>query len=921
MQISIEKAFELITYSQRCVVLFKINNNELSIVDFSNEVALLLGYERDEFEKLFLGKAYSIFSEYDTTRIINGFNSSKDTGNPFNYSVDVKNRNGEPVFWSGNCSFAGAEGDSDFYISVLTNQPDKNIKYQPRSNGNEKISERLKYALDFAQIKTWDYDIREHKIFNGDDGLLDFNMPIIANDVPRSLISSGFIAKESAKDYLDAYQRLQLGETDFFVDTWCHLSGFSAPKCIRIHFDTVFDKNGAPVIAHCMGMDVTEIKNAELIFKQRSNAVLRINPDAIATFQVDISSNICTTSSCVNATLQDLCSSPSYDALISKIVTHIPDKNESIRFINSFSRGSLLSTINNGDYQISLDHHLRLRTDKDEWVKTLVDIFKNPITGNTEGIIHINNIHVTKTIGSLMNGIVTREFEFIALAYVKTNSFVLVDRFNHTVNEEIHGFIEHLREDYLSMIKIPSELERVTELISMDNLVDNINTFGDYSIQFNTNEDPDKNRNKIMRFSFLDSRKDIIAISFRDNTHFYNEEQAQRKALSEAMLAAQKANLAKSEFLSLVSHDIRTPLNGIMGMMQLALAENDVDKIKEFIDKAQTSSGFLLGLINDILDMSKIESGKMEIHPEIYSYDDFTEYINSVILPLCQKKEQNFKIEIQNMVPYISIDKLRLNQVIFNLLSNASKYTNNGGNITLKIHNEKVSESMCIGTFMIRDNGIGMSEEFQEHLFDTFAQENRISFDHNEGSGLGLSITQNIINLMGGEISVVSEINKGSTFTVQLTYPYFDSLDEKTLKRIENDKKAHKLNYEGKHFLLCEDNIINQEIAIEILKSVGGTVDIAENGQKGIDLFMSKPDYYYSCVFMDIRMPVMDGLSASKELRNIDSPYAKNVPIIAMTANAMSEDRMECIEAGMNAFVSKPIDVSALFNTMQNVII
>ena len=335
------------------------------------------------------------------------------------------------------------------------------------------------------------------------------------------------------------------------------------------------------------------------------------------------------------------------------------------------------------------------------------------------------------------------------------------------------------------------------------------------------------------------------------------------------------------------------------------------------------SSGFLLGLINDLLDMAKIESGKVEFNTEIYRFDEFREYLNSVITPLCERKKIDFKIHYDEPISNILVDKLRINQILFNLLSNACKYTNEGGNVDLYIETETISESSCVVTFIIKDTGIGMSEEFQNHLYETFSQENRVNATFNEGTGLGLAITHNLIELMGGEIKVESQINKGTTFTVTLPCSYVsdeESIQTVDISSLEENNDDIQNDYSNSVFLLCEDNIINQEIASEILRNLGAKVEVADDGFMGFNMFKNSEPNYYRAIIMDIRMPNMDGLQASREIRKLERNDAMTVPIIAMTANAMSEDKMECIEAGMNAYIPKPINVNDFYKILADVV-
>ncbi|MBO4214418.1 MAG: response regulator, partial [Lachnospiraceae bacterium] len=690
------------------------------------------------------------------------------------------------------------------------------------------------------------------------------------------------------------------------------------------HYIVDFDENNIPLVAHGMGIDLTEQKNAEISFENRINAILRIAPESVATIQINLTENMCNVVSSANSQFAAVSHSKTVDDLVTGIMALISDKVEKMHFANVISRSSLLSAFNQGTLQLKLDHHLLLKKNLDEWVCTTAELLRNPVTSDVEAVIHINNIHRIKIFDSLINGTVQREFDYIALVYVKTDSYILIDKFNNDISEETPSFSEHFRQKLSAQIQNPGELEDVLKQIELTNLIEKINRHGEYTLQYNTCDIPEKNKHYVMRFSFLNSRRDIITISCRDSTRLYNEDQEQKRQISEALEAAESANRAKSDFLSLVSHDIRTPLNGIMGMTQLAYNESNPEKVKSYLKKAEMSSGFLLGLINDLLDMAKIESGKVEFNSEVYKFDEFHEYLNSVILPLCERKKISFNIHHDLNVSNIVVDKLRLNQIIFNLLSNACKYTNENGNVDLYTVTEKITDSTCIVTFTIKDNGIGMSEEFQNHLYETFSQENRVATTFNEGTGLGLAITHNLIELLGGDISVESRINEGTTFTVKLPCSYVN--DEEIASNspadeiVEKNSNGLKNNYSGRVFLLCEDNIINQEIASEIIINLGAKVEVADDGLMGVDMFKNSPEGYYSAIVMDIRMPNMDGLAASREIRKLDRTDAATVPIIAMTANAMSEDKMECIEAGMNAYIPKPINVNEFYKLLDEIV-
>jgi signal transduction histidine kinase/AmiR/NasT family two-component response regulator len=391
-------------------------------------------------------------------------------------------------------------------------------------------------------------------------------------------------------------------------------------------------------------------------------------------------------------------------------------------------------------------------------------------------------------------------------------------------------------------------------------------------------------------------------------------------ALSKALGDAKRANEAKSEFLSRMSHDMRTPLNGIIGMTYLTREMELPEKARENLGKIDTSSKFLLSLINDVLDMSKAESGTIELHPEPYPFGDFCSYIDAVIRPLCEEKRQTFVFDsapIEGYTPLVDIT--RLNRIYFNLLSNAVKFTPEGGTITLKIREESLPDGHIRFTITVSDNGIGMSREFQERLFEPFMQENRDDSSNMRGTGLGLAIVRRTVDAMGGAIRVESKKGVGTSFIVSIVSPCIQRTEPEETAAVPTSGPDYS-GLAGRHVLLCEDHPLNQEIARALLTGKKMFVQIAEDGQKGAEAFAASPAGYFDCILMDIRMPVMDGYEAARAIRALDRPDAKTVPILAMTADAFADDVQKCLDAGMNGHISKPIEPDVLFGTLSAVI-
>jgi len=373
-----------------------------------------------------------------------------------------------------------------------------------------------------------------------------------------------------------------------------------------------------------------------------------------------------------------------------------------------------------------------------------------------------------------------------------------------------------------------------------------------------------------------------------------------------ALVLAEAANTAQRDFVARMSHELRTPMNGVLGMTKLAMQADPPPAQLQYLRKIQSSASLLLGIINDILDFSRIEAGKLTIESRIFSIHEIVENIRELIAPRTQEKSLDLILSIDDSVPEFAVgDGLRFSQVLLNLLGNASKFTLTGF-IELALKAEPLSGGQFRLHCSVRDSGIGMSEEQQAALFKPFTQADVSTSRKFGGTGLGLSISKALVELMGGAIDLQSEEEKGSVFFFHLDLGIAEKAADEAKKEQARWETAH---YGGKRVLLVEDNEINQEIATELLKELGVTVEVAENGQLGVQAFLNN---HYDLILMDVRMPVMDGLEAATLIRKSEKRGSTTVPIVAMTANAMREDRDACTDAGMDDHVAKPIDIAEL---------
>ena len=396
-----------------------------------------------------------------------------------------------------------------------------------------------------------------------------------------------------------------------------------------------------------------------------------------------------------------------------------------------------------------------------------------------------------------------------------------------------------------------------------------------------------------------------------------------RVAAEDALKVAESASKAKSTFLSNMSHDIRTPMNAIIGFATLALDDiRDGKKVEDYLSKILSSSKHLLGLINDILDMSRIESGKVVLEEQETDLVTTLQELQSIMEGQAKERKLKLHVDYSNLRDrHVFCDKTRLNQVMFNLLANAVKFTSEGGSIWLTMSQLEPTyevEDRAIYEIRVKDTGIGIGKEFIKHIFEPFERERTSTVSKIQGTGLGMAITKNIVDMMGGTIEVESQKGVGTEFIIRLEL----RLQAEARVANEDGTKQHGqaeggTEFAGKRLLLAEDNELNREIACMLLSKYGFVIDTAENGQEAVDLVAASAPDYYDLVLMDIQMPVMDGHEATRRIRNLEDKELAKVPVVAMTANAFDEDRKAAKECGMNGFISKPINMQEVVQALR----
>jgi signal transduction histidine kinase/CheY-like chemotaxis protein len=485
------------------------------------------------------------------------------------------------------------------------------------------------------------------------------------------------------------------------------------------------------------------------------------------------------------------------------------------------------------------------------------------------------------------------------------------------------GNLDDVKDKILEVFVEPEFREALREFLDLNTLADRFDKVNTIAIDYKAPT------GQWMQARFIVKRRDENgrAVETLYVAHDITEEKTRdlkrQEALTHALTDAQQANRAKTTFLNSMSHDIRTPMNAIIGFTALAQMHlDDHEQAEDYLNKISTSSNHLLSLINDILDMSRIESGMVKLDEKAVHIPDLLQDLRTMIQSLVNSKNLNLCIDTQNLVhEEVMTDKLRLNQVLLNIVGNAIKFTQPGGDILIRLVEKPCNlNHYATYEFSVKDNGIGMSKDFVGHIFDTFSREYSSTVSGIQGTGLGMAISKNIVDMMGGDIQVESEEGKGSLFTVTLNLRLANETAKKeTIPELLGARAKSGFDYSDKHALLVEDNELNREIATAILEETGMTIDSVEDGDIAVATINREAADKYDLVLMDIQMPRMDGYTATREIRTLADNKKANIPIVAMTANAFEEDKRKAFESGMNGHIIKPINIEEIAKVLDEI--
>jgi len=662
-------------------------------------------------------------------------------------------------------------------------------------------------------------------------------------------------------------------------------------------------------------------KNSTELEKYRKSVqdLLSSNPDSLCTFYLNVTNNTCKPGFGRSAYISKTLVSPTIDGFTTNLLQIIPNKKHWQLIKDMFDKQNMLSNYKSGHTSRFFDYQRKNEVGVYVWVRTYMHLFQNPETKDIECLVYSLDIDRSKNWELIVNELVGIDYDFVSLLDLYTNTITeYSDKgksyyFRNSKLESIDYTIS-MKASLKSFIR-EDKLEDAIKAHSIDTIKEHLAVEPIYLLSFPTRD----NREEEWRISYLKDAMAKILIARRDVTNIRAEEKSHIQELQHARELADKANNAKTDFLNRMSHDIRTPLNGIIGLTYLAKDQVNSVQTDEYLNDIDVASKFLLSLINDILDMSKIESGKFKFHPEPVDTEAIRSYVTSVIEPLVNEKKQKFIFDVNMPKGYMALqDKTRIPQIFFNLLSNASKFTPINGTIKFLVNYKFLpgNKQMIMHT-EVSDTGIGMSEDFQKVMFSSFTQEYNADTNVKSGTGLGLLIVKKIIEMLHGTIKVESKLGCGSKFTVDIIT---DCIPESDVANMNNIRHSEYLRIDEtlnkKHILMCEDHPLNQKITRALLEKKGIVVDTAENGKIGLEKFQKSALNYYDAILMDIRMPVLDGYGAANAIRALSRIDASTIPIIALSANTFDSDIKKSLKNGMNDHLGKPIDPKILYATL-----
>lgn len=775
----------------------------------------------------------------------------------------------------------------------------------------KKAEQLIDVALVNTGVSIWEYDFKERCIIQYQNSAEMHGFERIVPNVPQSLVESGFVHPDSADAFMAMYDKLFAGapfaEGVFKVQT----SDRRGYWFEHIRYTSSFDENGRPYRA--VGMSTDETQRQEAIVKYERELEKERGFMADEGLIVHAAFDL-TTGAVLDYRYQDGTEVPEHErttfASAKARAELLIDKEERARFLELNDATNLLARFAAGESEFKQEYRRTMPDGVVTWVRNTLRLLRDPRSGDVLLFEYWYDIESEKMMELMFRSIATDNYDFVARIDGRTKRFYSLARDGLTFHMPPHSGSDA---DAVTMALYnecvaPEDRAMAIENSLVDCIHSHLRDYGRFVFTYRMTRPDGAVRHKKVTQYYIDAQREIIAVMREDVTDLIREEADKNRVLSEALEAANQASRAKSQFLSRVSHELRTPLNAIIGFMELA-KDADAEQTASYLSNSGAAARQLLSIINDVLDVSSIESGKLKLAHAPFDFRQLIKGVTDLYEPQCRQKGLGYETILMTPVDkWLMGDQLRVTQILFNLMNNALKFTESGY-VWLRISQRQMRNNKVAVRFEISDTGCGVSEEMQRRIFKPFEQESAITAQKYGGNGLGLSIVKSLASMMGGSVDVQNRPSGGAAFTVEIP---FIKCAAATGSALQRGMTPADFNLNGMRILLAEDNAMNRMVAENIIKKFGAVCECAADGRIASDTFLKSPSGYYDVILMDIQMPNMDGYEATKLIRSSSHPDARKIQIIAVTANAFSEDVTKSLLGGMNAHVSKPIEPNVL---------
>ena len=830
-----------------------------------------------------------------------------DPGKEYSHTYRIWNAEKNAYRWVCSTGICLPQGDGTgvLYINYTDVSAAKELEQRL-----QKEEEMLQSACDFAHVWTWVYEISRDRIHCFRQLREDFGLPEYLEDYPNAWLARDFVQPQSAALYREKVLAIKNGSNAEEFETQIYDKDHAA-HWVRTRLNRLTND---PDVAICTSQLIDNEKHMaariELEEKQQASGGSNLR----AHFIINATQGKLLERSFHTATYPELERLSTLEEQTAHTLPYIITEQKRAEFLQLRSPAWLLAQYEQGQTEASMDYRCLFPDGSIRWVRSVIHLLRDPRNGDVLDYEYVYDIHQQHISEEMTRAVVASGFELCASLMVDRDQVTILhpgDNFGATTLEITR--YSPFNRAYADAKVIEEDRAAYLQASSLENISQQMQTADQFEFVHRTREDGVLHYKKDLCYAYSADHSLCLLVR-SDVTNIVVQQQAKQVELQRALAEAEAATLAKSEFLSRMSHEIRTPMNAIMGMTAIAKDNRaDAFQVGDCLDKIDLSSRFLLTLINDILEMSRIESGRTELKHAAFRFDDLIEGIRTVVEPLAQKGCLHYEFwnNAQTDPRYLG-DATRIQQVLVNLISNAIKFTRAGGTVRFSVNIDSESAQRTNFRFVVADTGIGMGEAFMEKMFHPFTQEDSGNTSKYDGSGLGLAIAKSLVEMMGGKISAESRLGVGSTFTVELPLGRVCGAGQGAPDAMPQPAADFSV-LRGCRVLMAEDHPLNVMVATKLLERKGVIVTVAPDGQSVVEQFKAAAPGHYAAVLMDIRMPVMDGLDAARAIRALDRPDAKTTPIIAMTANALEEDRQSSRAAGMSAHLAKPFEPAQLY--------